>query len=490
MYIIKKNIIILLITLSTILSAESNLISTDKQQTIESFINSNMEYGKIPGISVVIIHNDKTEYQKDFGYSDLKEQRLVTNKNIFELGSTSKAFTGLGILLLEEMEQLNLEDNVSNYIKDFYVEFKSAKVDIKIKHLLNHTSGIPYNTIEQISKNDKSMKDSIDKIIGVELNHKPGEAYLYATINYDILGLIIEKVSGLTFEQYIDQKILKPLNLNNTYIGYQDNYNNKELSKGHKLGYLTPKEYQAPEYIGNIPAGYFISGSEDIAKWLKAQINSIEVAPEISRAINKSHIPNNSVDPDFDNTYYGAGWHISVEDTNIISHSGNNPNFSSHFIIDINNKYGVAVLANLNTSYTTTIANGIMNIINDKDTELGYGDMYQGIDFISFIIFLISFILILLMIIFITLQLIAVYKGNKTFISIEIKSLIPSAIVLIFLGAFFYFLFNIPNILFGGLSWSFIHVWAPFNFILSFRLFYTAVFLICLNAQLRKYFKA
>ncbi|MBP2022486.1 CubicO group peptidase (beta-lactamase class C family) [Clostridium punense] len=184
---------------------EINYLTKDETVKIEKFIEENMSGGSIPGLSVNIVKGDKTVYQKGFGYSDIDKKKPVTSQSLFEIGSNSKAFTGLGILSLEKSGQINLEDEVVKYIPWLKVKYKDKEVSITVEQLLYHTSGIPFKTIDKIpvSNEDNALEETVKTLVGIELDSEPGEKFQYATINYDVLGLIIEKVTGKTYENYI-----------------------------------------------------------------------------------------------------------------------------------------------------------------------------------------------------------------------------------------------------------------------------------------------
>lgn len=194
-----------------------NNLNKDSNEKIQKLIENNMDKGKIPGLSVVIVKGNETVYQKGFGYADLGNKTPVTSKSIFEIGSNSKAFTALGILNLQKDGLIKLEDKVTKYIPWLKVKYEGKDASITIEQLLYHTSGIPYNTIDKIpsSNEDNALEKTVRTLVGINLDSKPGEKYQYATINYDVLGLIIKKVTGSSYEKYIEYSVLKPMNLNN-----------------------------------------------------------------------------------------------------------------------------------------------------------------------------------------------------------------------------------------------------------------------------------
>jgi CubicO group peptidase (beta-lactamase class C family) len=195
------------------LFAEKNA-AENSYEIINEKIESLFNKSDIPGLSFILV-DEKNTYIKNWGYADIENKIPVTSQTLFELGSSSKAFTALAILQMEEDGMLNLEDEVSKFIPWFKVFYEGKEVQIKISNLLHHTSGIPMETISKIPQGDND--DMLEKTVGVindlELKRMPGEKYEYSSINYDILGLLIERISHLSFQEYLQKNIFNSLDL-------------------------------------------------------------------------------------------------------------------------------------------------------------------------------------------------------------------------------------------------------------------------------------
>lgn len=219
-------------------NTEINYLNKDETTKIEKFIKENINGGNIPGLSVTVVEGNNTVYQKGFGYSDIEGKKPVTSQSLFEIGSNSKAFTALGILNLEKNGQIKIQDEVTKYIPWLKVKYKGKEVSITIEQLLHQTSGIPFKTIDKIpvSSEDNALEETVKTLVDIELDSEPGEKFQYATANYDVLGLVIEKVTGKSYESYIEENILKPMGLNNTYL-YKNETVNNDMAKGIKLDF-------------------------------------------------------------------------------------------------------------------------------------------------------------------------------------------------------------------------------------------------------------
>ncbi|HEY5825018.1 MAG TPA: serine hydrolase domain-containing protein [Cyclobacteriaceae bacterium] len=173
-----------------------------------------------PGGAVLIMKNDSTIFSRGYGMADLETKELITPKTLFNLGSISKTFVANGILLLQQNGKLSVEDNLIKYFPDF----KNKKIGekIKIKHLLTHTSGLPDN--RQVGKDTvfylsaKDAENWAPELKVDSLEFEPGTNYHYSNPAYNGLALIIEKVSGQKWQNFISENIFKPSGMNTSTI--------------------------------------------------------------------------------------------------------------------------------------------------------------------------------------------------------------------------------------------------------------------------------
>lgn len=306
-----------------------------------------------------------------FGYAD-KEKLIVADENtLYEIDSMSKAFTGVAILLLEEQGKLSLEDDIREYLPWLELKYSgiyqgkqiNEPVKVTIKNFLYHTSGLPYESIVGIapSSDDMALENTVRTLTGTYLKEYPGEAYNYATINYDVLGLVIEKVSGISYGEYIENNLLMPLGLYDTYVDKEKAEKTGRLAKGYKTKFFCPRLTESPEYRGSVPAGYYISSAADMERWIRIQLGLIEVPEMYQRAIERSHISDTTVSPSY-NCFYGAGWQVDMKGKEYM-HSGINPNFASMIYIEPFRSYGICVLSNLSANTAEYINSNVTDIL-------------------------------------------------------------------------------------------------------------------------------
>ncbi|NHA07252.1 beta-lactamase family protein [Mucilaginibacter sp. HC2] len=253
-----KKILLLLLFVSTGLGAFAQGVtlqvgnpvaekfSVERLQRIDHLIESNIDSGYINGAVALIARNGKIVYNKSFGIADVEQKKLMENDNIFRIASQTKAITSVAVMMLFEEGKFLLDEPISKYIPafahpkviDLYNEKDTtyttvpAKREITIRDLLTHTSGIEYAQIGSPRMNaiyakskipggfvaDKiRLADAMDRLGKLPLTHQPGEKWTYG-LNIDVLGYLVEKVSGKTLDQFFKERIFDPLGMKDTYF--------------------------------------------------------------------------------------------------------------------------------------------------------------------------------------------------------------------------------------------------------------------------------
>ncbi|WP_379133784.1 cyclic peptide export ABC transporter [Paenibacillus sp. sgz500958] len=436
-------------------------VTPEEESPIDRLVADVMDKSGIPGVSTIIVKDGKTWMNKGFGYADKEEARPVTPDTAFELGSNSKAFTGLAVLKLAEEGKFKLEDPVAKFLPWFEMEYKGLKAEITLEQLLHHTSGIPFSTIGDIPAADgnDALEHTVQRFIGQELDFEPGEQFLYATLNYDILGLVIQKISGQAYEDYMLNSVFQPLGLNHTYI-VGPGTTLSDSAKGYQYKLLRTLEDDAPLYRGNAPAGYVMSNAIDMERWLKIQMGLITV-PAFSKLIEESHMADRSVSPDMDGASYAAGWSVYQKGSGQLAHQGNNPGFSSYIGFRPGDGIGVVLMTNLNSTYTLSLGENILQTLLGKKLTKPPGDLYKNIDRNASLAVFILFPVMGLIGWFFLKGLSQIAKGQRRFEGSFRRTLFMTTGFVFFLAGFAYCLYRIPDVIFWGLNWNFVRVWAP-----------------------------
>ncbi|WP_426449272.1 serine hydrolase domain-containing protein [Paenibacillus sp. S-38] len=318
--------------------AESASIDTAK---IDNLMDTAMTRLRIPGASLgIVVKGDQLIYQKGYGIAG-PENNPVTPQTSFVIGSVSKSFTAMAIMQLVDQGKIDLESPVQNYLPWFQVADAEASQKIAVKHLLHQTSGLStYDGQASLTKGNKPIEQHIRELSRTQLTEPVGTVFQYSNLNYDILGGIIEAVSGMTYAEYIEKNIFRPLSMDHSSASPQGSSN---LASGYQpvFGFMLPTKQLNHE--GTVPSGYLISSAEDMSKYLIAQMNhgrfqNKTIVSEQSAAL--MHQPAAAM---WGDQFYAMGWAVD-KNINMIYHDGSTENTYSKMIID--GDYGVILLIN------------------------------------------------------------------------------------------------------------------------------------------------
>lgn len=254
----------LLITISI---AASAALAQDKAAKIDEMMKAYFDFGQFHG-SALVAENGKVIYKKGFGKANYEWDIPVEPNTKFRLGSITKQFTAALILQLREEGKIDLNGKLSDYLPYYR---KDIGDKVTVHQLLNHTSGIPSYTglprfFEDISRDPYGVQEFVEKYCSGDLEFEPGSKYSYNNSGYFLLGAIVEKITGKTYEQALREMILDPLGMEDT--GYD---NHGPILKKRATGYnKTPAGYENSPYLDmSIPyaAGSLYSTVEDLYKW-------------------------------------------------------------------------------------------------------------------------------------------------------------------------------------------------------------------------------
>ena len=295
-----------------------------------------------PGATLLVIKDGKTLLRKSYGMADVERGIPLQPAMAMRLGSITKQFTSTAILMLAEEGKLSVTDPITKFLPDYPATGKK----ITIEHLLTHTSGIPNYTSKLIfslfSSREKSVAEMIDSFKSEPLEFEPGTRHAYSNSGYFILGAIIEKVSGLPYANFVQQRIFTPLGMTQTA------YETPNTAPGTRAVGHTAKMWGG---AGPAPAismsqvnsaGAILSTVDDMAKW-EAAISSGKLLKPASWA--QAFTPYKLSDGK--STNYGYGWQMAkVRGANEISHGGDVNGFAVFALRVPEKKVYVVLLTN------------------------------------------------------------------------------------------------------------------------------------------------
>jgi CubicO group peptidase (beta-lactamase class C family) len=337
---------------------------------IDHYVQNEMKEMRMPGVALGIVKGDEIVHLEGFGEAD-SSGRKVTPHTPFIIGSTSKSFTALAIMELVEAGKVELDAPVRRYIPWFQVADQEASERITVRNLLNHTSGLSRAAGgEYLQKQDDSkgaLERAVRSLRDVELDRPVGKSFEYSNVNYTILGLIVQRVSGESYEHYVNEHILTPLKMNNTYM-FVPEAKRHGLATGHQYWFGWP--FPGGGIVANraaTPSGYISSSAQDMSHFLIAQLNegryegaqvlSAEGIAQMHRGTANMH----------GGSSYAMGWEDSeLSGVPVVRHSGDTGNFHATMILVPESQWGVVVLMNGSNHLRLDGMDGIANSVTAR----------------------------------------------------------------------------------------------------------------------------
>jgi len=337
-----------------------------KAEKIDSLIKFYHEQGVFSG-TVLVADAGKVIYQKGFGYANVDSKEKLEPKSVFRLASLSKQFTAMCIMILEEQGKLNYDDDLQKYLPELKYE------GITIRHLLWHTSGIPsymdFMPEHGFGDDDEYLNDDVLQTMArhhPEREFEPGEQYKYNNTGYLLLASIVERVSGVPFNRFLQQNIFDELGMSSSTIPFGKNQfvdmaNRVRGYNRTKDGGYVDNDYASYDYDVYGDGGVF-SNVIDLFKWNEALATEELVTKDTIQEAYKPYVLNDGSVGD-----YGFGWSISEVDGNkIVEHSGSWIGFRTYILRDITNSHCVIVLTNLGNRKGAQLYSAFYNILMDK----------------------------------------------------------------------------------------------------------------------------
>jgi CubicO group peptidase (beta-lactamase class C family) len=350
-------------------SLRINQIKKNNEDYFQSYVGVNNElnnymellhkYENFNG-SILIAKKGNIILDKGYGFADIDQNIKNKTQTRFAIGSVTKQFTAMAIMQLDEKQMLNIEDKISKYLPDF-----PNGDGITIHNLLTHTSGlVNYTELPEfyaLESEDPKVEDVLNLIKDKPLEFEPGTQFKYCNTGYALLSEIIEKVSGVTFEEYLHENIFRPLNMKDTGVCYGKN---KEIHhataySGHLDLIPVDDEILLSQAYG---AGNMYSTVEDLYRWDRALDTEQLVKKEGLDRIFKGYIDMQGMGD------YGYGW--LIRDTELgkeIFHTGGTLGFSANIARYIDEDLTVIVLTNKSGYDTMSLAYTLASITLDKE---------------------------------------------------------------------------------------------------------------------------
>lgn len=322
----------------------------DLTRRIDSVIRLANKRGVFNG-NILIKKSGKILYQASIGYAEANKKSVLNKNLLFDIGSVSKEFNGVGIMLLQEGGLLKLEDPLSKYIQGL-----GKWADrVQIKNLINYTSGIPlFNLLaeekdEVILENLRGLKD---------LQFEPGTAYLYNHYNVFLQMRIIEKVSGVSYVDFVKKNIFTPLGMNNSVVDYPIN--------GERIAKAFDNEFRPSPYTQSM-SGWVRLTAEDLGKWVDALDHYRIISADSYKSLSENF-------PGGESSLGSTG--IVNEQLTLHQHQGSNSNFEALLYSLPQQDLSIIIMTNNQQMKVHGIKSAILGILQNQHVEVPKKSVY------------------------------------------------------------------------------------------------------------------
>lgn len=335
-----------------VLVAGASLVRAD---AVDDLVKSAMERQKIPGIALAVVRDGQVVKLQGYGLANVENAVAIQPDTMFQLASVTKQFIATSLLLLVEEGKLSLDDKVGKFLPEAPATWK----DITVRHLLNHTSGLGNDDSfgYGVLKKPDEVLASVSKM---KLAYPTGEKYLYSNIGYNMAGLILERVSGKHWDEFLQEKILKPAGMTATR-----RYSQSAIIPRRASGYVLEggSLRNAPSLQRDLPSGGLITNAQDLAKWASAVLAMKPLKESSFKELwSPAHLKDGS-EVRNGGAGYGLGWQLNrYKGRKVMEHGGARPGFATYLGLYPDDHLGVVLLSNLGGARLPALARQIVSV--------------------------------------------------------------------------------------------------------------------------------
>lgn len=343
---------------------------------IKGYIEESLTLWKVPGLAVSIVKDGEVILAEGYGYKDFVNKRPMTPDSLLPIGSVSKSFTAMAAAILADEGKMDLDAPINQYIPAFKMFDPVAGQNISARDMLCHRSGMPrHDFMWAVGADDAFTREEIVRRIRfLENNIQFREKTQYQNHMFTIVGRAIEMITGKTWEEFVKERIMSPLDMNNSNFDVAESQKTLDFALPHRLNKnkeITPVDFL--QLSSFRPAGGINSTANDMAKWMKLMqdkglYKNTRIVSEDK--ITEMHTPHMH----FKNTYsfefpeilftsLGLGWITEVyRGRKMVYHSGDVTGFTALFAFLPEENFGVCTLANMESTHVTyTVRNEIFD---------------------------------------------------------------------------------------------------------------------------------
>jgi len=330
-------------------------IDVSLAEKIDAFF-SDYDHLGVPGASVIIISNGRVLYKKAYGMANVESGIPSTTKTNYRIASMTKQFTAMAVMILADRHRLSFDDSLTKFFPDFPLYGKR----ITIRHLLNHTSGLPdyFDLIPPEMKAPLTDNDVLDILKRQDhTEFAPGSKFHYCNAGYVLLALIVEKISGASFPEFLKLNIFEPLRMTHTRFYPREDFSDRHRAYGYsktEKGFERSDQSQTSSILGD---GSLYSSVEDLYKWDQALYTSQLVSKDMLKQALTAGVGD-------ERAGYGFGWFMgNYRGLSNIWHGGNTIGFTSSIYRFPAQRFTVIALSNRNNDLLPVPVHKIMDLL-------------------------------------------------------------------------------------------------------------------------------
>jgi len=362
---------------AVVFSQESNTKYDDASKLINVWLEAQKDYEDIPFISGVVVKDQKVLWSGAFGNANYENLGASNENSMSSICSASKVFTATAIMKLVDEGKINLNDKVKDILPKFSVNQKFPEGgSVTIRSLLSHSSGLPRDSHSYWSGPEHYFptEDELFEVLStLETVHAVGAEITYSNIGSALQGLIVEKVTGGTYKDYVESTIFQPLEMSNSFVEMQLSlYGNR-----HVMGYSATNR-NGERKIANFyqtkamqAAAGISTTALDLAKFAKWQFRLVDASKaELMKPSTLKSMYEIQATTNKDGYNRGFGYEVTTDKkgNEWAMHGGVCPGYVSYFKMNVTNKMGFAILANANRINTPSYVRGLVDILNRADS--------------------------------------------------------------------------------------------------------------------------
>jgi CubicO group peptidase (beta-lactamase class C family) len=335
-------------------AATASAQTSSAVDSIDRYVRSELARQRIPGMSVAVLRGDSLLLARGYGYAHVEHHVPATDSTVYEVGSVSKQFTAAAVVMLSEQGRLSVDDPIVRFLP----EGSGVWPRVTIRHLLTHTSGIPQDTMPDYRR-DYTETELVRSAAAQPLDFEPGDRWSYSSTGYALLGIIIHRVTGVLYGDFLRDHLFRPLGMRTARV-----YSDADIVPNRAAGYhfvndtLKNREWVSPSNSATADLGLSFS-VRDLAQWaIGLHHGKVLSRAALEASWTPVRLNDGGIYP------YGFGWYLTQQRGHPrIGHSGAWQGFRANIQLYPDFGTTVIVLANLAEASAEAIGYGIAGLI-------------------------------------------------------------------------------------------------------------------------------